>query len=102
MPLIPEDPVKRCGVWFLSTSWIWKAAHKLKLTKLKDDPFLEVCEVDDDLTDAKNPFAHKLTNEEELERVDAMFDEVNKDAKRPRLAAFYKGVLHALRGIFDR
>lgn len=103
MGFLPEDKKVRCGYGpILSTGWVWKLLNKLKLTRYKEDPFISVCEFDDRLTDQSLPASNILTNEEELERVDAAFDEVNKDVKHPRVAAFYKGVLHAVRKYFDK
>lgn len=102
MNLLPEDPKVRCGYGpILSTTWMWKLLNKLKLTRYKDDPFIDVCEVDDRLTDDTDKYGKLLTNEEELERVDQMFDETNKRVNHPLYAKFLKSILHPLRKYFD-
>lgn len=98
-----EDKEVRCGSGpIFSTDWIWRSLHKLGLTRHSKDPFIDVCKYDDQLTDSKYKYSQMMENQEELERVEKMFDEVNKSVKHPRVAWFYKQVLRRIRGYFDR
>lgn len=101
MPLIPEDPVPRCGVWFLSTDWIWRSLNRVGLTRHKEDPLKEACILDDKLTYSKNPYNKIATNERELESVDAAYDVLAKETGHYRWAAFQKFVLRRVRKYFD-
>jgi alpha-beta hydrolase superfamily lysophospholipase len=96
-----EDKKVRCGWHFLNTEPIWRALHKVGLTRHKQDPFLAVCAADDRLTDSKHVGSGLATNERELAAVEEMFSEVNKEVNHPRVAAAYKWVLRRVRKYFD-
>lgn len=102
--IFPKDDKKvRCGVGpIFTTEWMWKLAHKLGLTRHKEDPFISVCEADDKLTEEKRKLANLLSNQAELERVEEMFKEVNKDVNHPLVMRLEIQVLRLIRWYFDK
>lgn len=98
-----NDPKVRCGSGpIFSTDWMWKLAYHLGMTKYKKDPFIDVCEADDRLTDESLPGSNLLPNKEELERVKEMYNEVDKDVHHPNWKRFELWVLKNVRGYFDK
>lgn len=101
MSLFPEDPVDRIGYRWLSTNWIWAGLHRLGLTRHPRDPFHEAGVMHDRLTTEGNKHAEHISPERKQEGFEDALNELNKDVKHPRVAAFYKWVTRRFTWMFD-
>lgn len=89
----PEDPVTRCGWYFLSV-----------YSNPADDPYFPFCEWDDKATSKDSPEYQDVTLERHIEAGIAQISELQKkfpeDSFEHRLGEFYKTVWPHFVGLF--
>jgi hypothetical protein len=95
-----EDPVDRCGWMVASSDWIWRLLYALRLTKHKQDPYIDACVYHDRWTSKGSWVEEHMSFDYMQDAFDMMIDNAAQRTRHKWVGWLYKKIARNLTPYF--